>query len=78
MTNFTAQTTSPAYRKTGRSVFRAAYPAEQAFRCNSGRSSVSDAAEAHALFSPVRRPYTYVLYNKRKTARISTGLGTSA
>jgi len=33
MTNFTATTSSPACRASGRSVFRTAYPADRAFRC---------------------------------------------
>ncbi|MCG4955322.1 hypothetical protein [Alistipes finegoldii] len=78
MTNFTAQTFSPAHRKNGRSVFRAAYPADRVFRCNPGSFSEAHAAKTSDNPFSMRRPYTYILYNKRKSPRISIGLGISA
>ena len=78
MTNFTAMTSSSACRANGRSVFRTAYPADRAFRCNPGGFSEANAAKTSDNHFSMRRPYTYILYNKRKSLRISIGLGISA
>jgi hypothetical protein len=78
MTNFTAQTFSPAHRKNGRSVFRAAYPADRVFRCNPGSFSGSGTAESSVIPFPTYSSYTYILCKERKSVRISIGPGISA
>ncbi|WP_416989849.1 hypothetical protein, partial [Alistipes finegoldii] len=78
MTNFTAQTFSPAHRKNGRSVFRAAYPADRVFRCNPGSFSGSGTAESSVIPFPTYSSYTYILCKEWKSVRISIGPGISA